>query len=186
MEPDVEAEGGAVSELNINNRKIRLMKGDITDQQFEAFVYYATENLKLGAGFGNAISMRGGATVQKELDQLAPVEVGGAVATEAGKMKARHIIHAVGPKFQQEDEERLLQKTIESCMKLAEEKGIKQLAFPAMGCGFYGIPLATSARVMFETVSAHLKGDTCLEDVIFCLLDNREYIPFEKHLSTLN
>ena len=87
----------------INKTNLRLEKGDITDMEVEAFVFYAREDLKLGTGFGNAIAMRGGLSIQKELDELGEAKVGDVFITSAGSMKAEKIIHAVGPKFQEED-----------------------------------------------------------------------------------
>jgi O-acetyl-ADP-ribose deacetylase (regulator of RNase III) len=148
-------------------------------------VFYAQSDLKLGSGFGGAISMRGGPEIQKELDSLAPVEAGEAVISGGGGLKARHIIHANGPKFQEEDLEQKLRTTTENALKLADTKGIKRIAFPPMGTGFYGVPLATSARITMDTVKRHLESNTGLEEVIFCLLDSREYAPFQTQLKNL-
>lgn len=169
----------------INQCTIRLIKGDITDMEVEAFVYYARQDLKLGAGYGNAIAVRGGPTIQKELDEIGGAEVGEAVITSAGKMKAQHIIHAVGPKFQEPDTNAKLRKTVLSVLKRTEEKGIKQIAFPPMGAGFYGIPLPLCAEIMVDTIKDYLKNNTSLNEVIICALDTREYDPFQAKLDTL-
>lgn len=170
----------------INQSTVSLVKGDITDMEVEAFVYYAQSDLKLGAGFGNAIAMRGGKSVQKELEKIGRVEVGGAVITVAGSMKAQHIIHAVGPKFQEPDTESKLQKTMINTLKLAEEKGVKQIAFPTMGTGFYGIPLQVCAEVMIETIKDYLENNTGISEILICPLDNREYAPFQTKLESLS
>jgi len=81
----------------INQSTISLRTGDITDMEVEAFVYYARNDLKLGAGYGNAIAVRGGPSIQKELDEIGELEVGEAAVTDAGNMKSQYIIHAVGP-----------------------------------------------------------------------------------------
>ena len=88
-------------EKKIKNSVIRLAKGDITDLDIECFVFYAQSDLKLGSGYGGAISMRGGPEVQQELDKLGPIELGEAVISAAGGMKAKQIIHANGPKFRE-------------------------------------------------------------------------------------
>lgn len=169
----------------VNQTTIRLIKGDITDMEVEAFVYYARQDLKLGAGYGNAIAVRGGPTIQKELDEIGGAEVGEAVITAAGNMKAKHIIHAVGPKFQEPDTDAKLRKTVTSALKRAEEKGIKQIAFPPMGTGFYGIPLSVCADVMVETIRDYLKENSTPGEIILCALDTREYDPFQAKLDTL-
>jgi O-acetyl-ADP-ribose deacetylase (regulator of RNase III) len=169
----------------IANGKIRLEKGDITDQEIDAFVYYATNDLKLGSGFGTAISSRGGPTIQKELDEIGPVETCTAVISNAGTMKAQKIIHAVGPKFQEQDMEGKLRKTMENSLLQAEENGIKKVGFPPMGAGFYGMPLDGCARIMISTIQQHLSGECGLEEVVIFLADTREYTPFQSALNEL-
>jgi len=172
-------------EKKIKNSVIRLTKGDITDLNIECFVFYAQSDLKLGSGYGGAISMRGGPEVQQELDKLGPIEIGEAVISAAGGMKAKHIIHVNGPKFQEENLESKLRTSTENALKLADAKGVKHVAFPPMGSGFYGVPLAVSARITMDAVKQHLEGDTGLEEVVFCLLDSREYGPFQLQLQNL-
>lgn len=174
-----------MTEKKINGKNIRLVKGDVTDIDVEAFTFYATEDLALGSGYGTAISIRGGPSIQEELKDLAPVAVGEAVVSGAGEMKADYIIHAVGPKFQEQDEEAKLRKTMVSVLKRAEEKGIKRLAFPPMGSGFYGIPPELCANVMLETIKEHLNGSTNLDEVIICTPDTREVNPFTSKLEAL-
>lgn len=171
--------------LRVKNSTLRLIRGDITDLEIDSFVYYARHDLQLGAGYGNAISMRGGPSVQEELKQFGTLETTGAVVTSAGQMKADYIIHAVGPRFQEDDLENKLRMTVLNSLKKAEEKGIRRIAFPAMGAGFYGVPLDTSAKVTLETIIDYLSGNTGIEDVAVCLLDSREYNPFENQLKSL-
>jgi O-acetyl-ADP-ribose deacetylase (regulator of RNase III) len=178
--------GETMTEKHINGKVVRLIKGDVTAQEVDAFVFYATSNLVLGSGFGTAISVRGGQSIQKELSKLAPVEVGNAVVTGGGDMKAKYIIHAVGPKFQEPDEEGKLRKTMHTALEKAEEKGVETLAFPAMGTGFYGIQPDLCARVMLDTIKDHLNGATSLKKVWICLMDTREIVPFTRQLEALN
>ncbi len=170
-------------EIRIKESTIRLTRGDITDLEVESFVYYARSDLALGSGYGNAISMRGGPSIQEELNKLTPVNTTGAVISEAGNLKAKYIIHAVGPKFQEPDLENKLRETILNSLKLADEKRIAQLAFPPMGTGFYGVPLTVSADVTISAITEHLSNNTGIKEVIICLLDTREYTPFQKRLN---
>jgi len=170
----------------INRSVVRLIRGDITDLEVDAFVFYAQPDLALGSGFGGAIGMRGGASVQKELDELGPVATGEAVVSGAGKMKAEHIIHAVGPRFQEEDIEARLRTTMQSSLRCAEETTVRTLAFPAMGSGYYGIPPDLSAKVMLEALKDHLGGDTSLTEVVICVLDTPQYNSFEAALAALD
>lgn len=172
-------------ELKINDKVIRLVKHDVTDLEVEAFVYYAREDLILGSGWGGAIAVRGGPEVQKELEELAPLGLTEAVVSGAGKMKASYIVHAVGPKFQEAETEAKLRATMLNALKAADAKGIKQIAFPPMGAGFYTIPLDVCAEVTMTVAMAYLQGQTGIEEVIFCLMDNREYKPFAERLAAL-
>lgn len=173
-------------EKQINASKIRLTKGDITDIEVEAFVFYARPDLKLGTGFGNAISVRGGPSIQKALDELpTPVEVGEAIVSDAGKLKAKYIVHAVGPAFQEENTEQKLARTVTNALKQAEQKGIQQLAVPLMGAGFYGIPMDVSANITLGTIKDYLAGETGLKEVVVVALDNRELKPFKTHFEAI-
>lgn len=173
-------------EKKIKGSTVRLEKYDITDYETQAFVYYAQHDLKLGAGFGNAIATRGGLSVQKELEGLGPLETTQAVVTAAGKMKADFIVHAVGPRFQEEGAEGKLRTTTINALKKADEKGIERIALPAMGAGYYGIPLDVSARATLGAVKEYLEGtETGLKEVVICLNDLREIPPFKSCLETI-
>jgi len=173
-------------ELKINNRTLRLMKGDITDHEIEAFVFYAQHDLALGSGFGTAIAIRGGPSVQEEIKDKGPLKTTEVLISSAGNMKADRIVHAVGPRFQEEDLEAKLKTTIQNVLTEADTAGIKRIAFPPMGAGFYGVPLDVSAEVTLGTIKDYLKNETRIEEVVIFLLDNRDYKPFQQRLSTLS
>jgi O-acetyl-ADP-ribose deacetylase (regulator of RNase III) len=174
---------GAVAEDTLINRSVvRLIKGDITDLDVDAFVFYAQPDLALGSGFGGAIAVRGGPSIQKDLETLAPVATGEAVVSAAGNLKADCIIHAVGPRFREEDTEGKLRTTVLSSLRCAEEIQVGRLAFPAMGAGYYGIPPDVCARVMLEVIAGHLRGTTCIKEVVICVLDTRQYNAFKDQL----
>ncbi|MHC4422934.1 MAG: macro domain-containing protein, partial [Planctomycetota bacterium] len=103
----------------------------------------------------------------------------------AGKLKAQHIIHAVGPKFLEEDTEGKLRTTMRNTLRRAEENKIKTLALPAMGAGYYGIDAGLCARVMLEEIKRHLEGETSLEQVIVCVLDTPQHTAFQGQLTKL-
>jgi len=176
----------AVSQdTRINRTGVRLIVADLTDLDVDAFVFYAQSDLALGSGYGTAISVRGGPTIQQELQELAPVAAGEAVVTAAGKLKARHIIHAVGPRFQEEDMEGKLRTTMRNALARAEEQDIDSLAFPAMGAGYYGIAPQLCARVMVEEIRSHLEGESRLEEVVICVLDSQQYNAFKDAMVAL-
>jgi O-acetyl-ADP-ribose deacetylase (regulator of RNase III) len=175
-----------MTEKKVKGSTIKLVKGDITDMAVNAFVFDIKEDLKLGSGFGGAISVRGGPSIQEELNTLPKLRVGEAVITSAGKMKAKYIIHANGPKFQEDDMPDKLRRAILNSLKNSEKKNdIENIAFPPMGTGIYGVPLDLCADVMLKTVTEYLKGSTKLKEVIFCLLDSRESRPFREKLEKI-
>jgi O-acetyl-ADP-ribose deacetylase (regulator of RNase III) len=169
-------------ELKIKQSVIRLVSGDITDLEIESFVYYARPDLLLGSGFGGAISVRGGPKIQEELKKFGTIGTGQAVVTTGGTLKAKYIIHAVGPRFQEEDTEAKLRTTIQNVLRLAEGKKVRSLALPAMGAGFYGVPLDLCAEVTLGTVKEYLQNGSLLQEVVICLRDSREYKPFQERL----
>ena len=166
----------------IQNCMLQLIQQDITDFEVEAFVFYAEANLALGSGFGSAIARRGGTSIKAELDKIGSVSVTDAVVTAGGSLKAKHIVHAVGPTFQEEGTESKLRATILNALKRAEEKGIRQIAFPLMGVGFYGIPLDTSSQMMMDSIEEHLSRGSNLREIFICANDAREYRAFQKVL----
>ncbi|MFH1416857.1 MAG: macro domain-containing protein [Planctomycetota bacterium] len=170
----------------INQTVIRLIKDDITDLDVDAFVFYAQPDLALGSGFGTAISIRGGPSIQKELETLAPVAPCEAVVSAAGKLKAKYIIHAVGPRFREEDIEGKLHATVLNSLERADEKGIERIALPAMGAGYYGVPPDVCARVMLEAIKTHLGGETGIKELTICALDTVQHQAFESRLKTFS
>jgi O-acetyl-ADP-ribose deacetylase (regulator of RNase III) len=171
--------------VKIGRGSLRLIRDDITELEVDAFVFYAEPNLTLGSGFGTAISVRGGASIQKELNELGPLETTQVVVSGAGKLKAEFIVHSVGPRFQEEDTEGKLRTTVLNSLKAAEEKGVKRIAFPAMGAGFYGVPLDVCARVMIDAIKSYLEGETEIQEVAICVSDTREVPPFESQMASL-
>lgn len=171
--------------LKIHNSQILVTKGDITLLEVPAFVFYAQHDLQLGTGFGTAVSQRGGPSIQEELDKLGPLATTEVVASAAGSLKAEWILHAVGPRFMEEDIPGKLRTTMLNCLREADAKGVTGLAFPAMGAGFYGIPLDVCAETMLAAIRDYLCQETKITEVTVCLLDDREYKPFVKQLSVL-
>ena len=182
----MEAAVASDPQVAIRDSVVRLIRGDITELDVDAFVFYAQPDLALGSGFGGMITGRGGALIQKELDEMGPVTDLEAVVSGAGKLTAEHIIHAVGPRFREDDIEAKLLTTMEACLLRAEEKGMKTLAFPAMGAGYYGIPAPISATVMLAALESHLSRETGLEEVTICVLDRPQFKAFEAALAALS
>jgi len=158
----------------IQGTVVRLVREDITQLEVDAFVFYAQPDLALGSGFGGAIGVRGGASIQKELNELVtdgPIPMWEAVVTEAGKLSADLIIHAVGPRFREDDIEEKLLKTMRNTLLRAEERGVKTLA---------------SARVMLDALKGHLSGSTQIREVVISVLDHPQFNAFESALAALS
>ena len=171
--------------IPIHKSGLRLVKADITTLDAEAIVFYARPNLALGSGFGAAIARRGGASIKKELDQIGEIAATEAVVTTAGDLKAKYIVHAAGPAFQEENLEEKLRTTIVNALKRADERHIGQIAFPPMGAGFYGVPLPLCADLMLATITSYFSNSTGIREVIICANDAREYRVFESKLAAL-
>lgn len=169
-------------EKKVGDKVIRLVRGDITDTEVEAFVFDITDDAKLGSGFGGAISRRGGPGVQKELDAIGACPKGGAIVTSGGELKAKHIIYVNGPKFQEPDTEVKLRSATRAALAAADKKGVARLALPPIGTGLYQVPLDLCSRVLLQEVKKHLEGKTGLEEVLFVANDSREYGPLEAAL----
>ena len=102
--------------VEVRGKALRLVRNDITEVDVDAFVFYAQPNLALGSGFGTAISVRGGPDIQKELEALGPVKTTDVVVSGAGELRAEKIIHAVGPRFQEDDLPAKLATTLRNCL----------------------------------------------------------------------
>jgi len=173
-------------EFILNGKTIRLMVGFIIDiKSMDGLVYYARSDLKLGSGFGTTISIQGGPKVQEELKKIGGADVTDVVVTGGGNLQTRFILHAVGPQFQEEDSERKLWETTQNVLRKAEENKLHKIAFPAMGAGFYGIPLDVCARVTLGATREFLEKAVELQEVVFCLRDSRELKVFQEYLQKL-
>jgi len=102
--------------------------------------------------------------------------------TTAGKLKAKHVIHAVGPRMGEGDEDRKLKNATLNSLKVADRNSLKSLSFPAISAGIFGFPIERCADIMLETTIHYLKGQTGLERVVFCLFGRASYEVFEKRL----
>ncbi len=172
-------------EWKVNRSVVHIVKGDLLEVNAEGIVYYARADLVLGSGFGGAIAGKGGPKIQEVLKKLAPVPLTQAVVTSGGNLKAKYIIHAVGPKFQEEDLEEKLKATMENVLRRADEKHLQSLAFPAMGAGFYGVPVKLCADVMLKAIKNYVERETSLKEVMVCLRDSREFGIFQQKIKEM-
>ena len=167
---------------NINNSVLELVEGDITEMQTGAIVNAANAQLILGGGVAGAIRKKGGPQIQEECNKKGGTFVGGAVITTAGNLKARYVIHAVGPRMGEGSEDEKLKNATLNSLKLADENNLKSISFPAISTGVFGFPVERCAEIMLKTTIDYLKGQTGLEKVVFCLFGRANYQVFENRL----
>jgi len=171
--------------IGIGGAEIELMQGDITALTVDAIVNAANASLILGGGVAGAIRTKGGPRIQEECDRIGGTVVGGAVITTGGSLPARHVIHAVGPRWGEGDEENKLRNAIINSLKTADRNELESIAFPAISTGIFGFPLAPAARIMLGAARDYLQERTGLRRVIFCLYSRGDYDVFEKTLREL-
>jgi len=171
--------------LRVGRSIVELVKGDITELEVDAIVNAANSRLKMGGGVAGAILRKGGWSIQEECDKIGYCPVGGAVITGAGKLKAKYVIHAVGPRMGEGDEDRKLRNATLNSLKLAEKHGIKSIAFPAISTGIFGFPKDRCAKIMLRTAVDYLKAGSSIERVIFCLYDDETYQIFAEELNRI-
>jgi O-acetyl-ADP-ribose deacetylase (regulator of RNase III) len=141
---------------HLGDRTVEVVQGDLTLQEVDAIVNAANSSLAHGGGLAGAIVRRGGEEIQAESYRRAPVPVGGATVTGAGRLSCRYVIHAVGPVWGEGDEERKLRRAVRSALARAEELQLASVAIPAISTGVFGYPKAEGCGVIAEEVSAHL------------------------------
>jgi O-acetyl-ADP-ribose deacetylase (regulator of RNase III) len=138
--------------MNIADR-IEIIEGDLTEMDVDAIVNAANNDLQLGGGVAGAIRRKGGPEIQKECDAIGQVPVGGAAITTGGKLKARYV-------------------------RIAAQKGLKTIAFPAVGTGIAEFPLRECAEIMLREVAKHFEQPTSLEKIDFVLFDKEALTSF--------
>ncbi len=156
---------------------IKIIHGDIAEEDTEAITNAANSHLKHGGGVAGAIVRRGGYVIQKESDEIVakqgPVPVGHAVITSAGKLKAKYVIHTVGPVWGEGDEDNKLKSAIRSVLELAEKQCIKSVAIPAVSSGIFGFPKERAAKIILIEVIKFFeeKNPECLKEVHLTNID---------------
>jgi O-acetyl-ADP-ribose deacetylase (regulator of RNase III) len=168
--------------LTIVNRTLELVEGDITEMDTDAIVNAANAQLIMGGGVAGAIRSKGGPAIQAECDRIGGTVVGGAVITTGGQLRARHVIHAVGPRMGEGDEDEKLAGATRNALNVADENQLKSIALPAISTGIFGFPIHRCAEIMLETAIDHLRGETSLERVVFCLFGQGSYEVFASRL----
>lgn len=165
--------------------RIRVIQGDITRLEVDAIVNAANNQLAGGGGVDGAIHRTAGPDLLKECQTLGGCPTGEAKMTAGYRLPARHVIHTVGPVWQDgdHDEPKLLASCYRNSLALAEQNGLKSIAFPAISCGVYRFPLELAAEIAIRETLAFLKGNTSMKRVVFVCFDEEIKSAVEKQMS---
>jgi len=163
--------------------RITLYQGDITELEVEAIVNAANNALWMGGGVAGAIKRKGGQEIEREAMAKGPIPIGEAIATGAGRLKARYVIHAAAMGTDLVTDAAKVRAATKNALLRAEELRLRSIAFPALGTGVGGFPYARAAQIMIETVQEHLRGETLLEEVVFALYGEEAYRAFAEELA---
>jgi O-acetyl-ADP-ribose deacetylase len=150
---------------------IDVLQGDLTDQDVDAIVNAANNDLELGGGVAGAIARAGGPAIQAECRRIGTIEVGDAAITTGGNLTARYVIHAASMRLGGRTSADSLRQSTRRSLEIARDRGLRSIAFPAVGTGIARFPLDECARIMVEEVVAHARARSSLEDVRFVLFD---------------
>jgi len=174
-------------DIKINKSVLSLIEDDITRQDTEAIVNAANKSLRGGGGVDGAIHRAGGPKILEECIQIGGCETGEAVITTGGNLKAKYVIHTVGPVYRDglHNEPKLLENAYRNCLTLASSNSIKSIAFPSISTGAYGYPLGEAAEIALKTVITFLKEHTDLELVRFVLFGLQALQAYESKLKQL-
>lgn len=168
--------------MKVKDTEIKILMGDITGLQADAIVNAANNKLVMGGGVAAAIKRKGGEVIEKEAVKKGPIEIGSAIYTFAGSLKAKYVIHAATMGLDFKTDEIKIRNSCKNSLDLAEQLKVKSIAFPALGCGVGGFPLLASAKIMSQEVFRHIKETdlSSLKEIIFCLRDKEAFDIFNK------
>ncbi|HET7451716.1 MAG TPA: macro domain-containing protein [Thermoanaerobaculia bacterium] len=164
--------------------RLSLVLGDITELDVDAIVNAANSALQLGSGVAGAIRERGGPSIQKECDAIGRCAVGDAVVTGGGRLRARRVIHAVGPHGSDPDADRLLASACRSALRRAAENDIPSVALPAISTGVFGFPIGRAAAILVGEARRFAESNPKPERIVFCLRDRAAFDAFARALAS--
>ena len=174
-------------ETKIGGSTLSLVKGDITAETTDAIANAANSGLRGGGGVDGAIHRAGGPIIMEELKKYKGCPTGSAVITTGGDLKAKYVIHAVGPIYKngKSGEDKLLSGAYRKCLEIATDKGIKSIAFPSISTGVYGYPIVEASKTALSTVIDYLKEHPEIETVRFVLFSDKDLKVYEESLRGL-
>src|SRR5216684_56252 len=160
--------------------KFALKQGDLTEMDVDAIVNAANNDLQLGGGVAGAIRRKGGDAIQRECDAIGSIPLGFAAITSGGKLAAKYVIHAASMGLGSLTTADTLRTSTQHSLRLASERGLKTIAFPAVGTGIAGFPMKECAEIMLQEAAEHLRNGSSLETIYFVLFDEQATGVFER------
>ena len=165
--------------------RIVIIDGDLVEEQVDAIVNAANNELVLGGGVAGAIRRNGGPAIQRECDAHGPINVGEAAITGAGDLPARHVIHAASMALGGRTTADSLKSSMDHSFRLAREHGVRSIAIPAVGTGIAGFPMDECARVMAASLHDALRSGWMPDEVRFVLFGSVARATFEGSFRTV-
>ncbi len=167
--------------MNIRDIEVKVVRGDIALLDVDAIVNPADGQLRMDSGLGEFLRKEGGGEIEEEAMSKGPAREGEAVCTKAGRLKARHIIHAVTKMADGRTDQDILRGAVFHALQRAKELKVRSLAFPALGCAEEGFPSVGAAKILTQEIMkcARDPGST-LREVTFCLYDEETFAVFER------
>jgi O-acetyl-ADP-ribose deacetylase (regulator of RNase III) len=174
-------------EMKVGDATLRLVQGNIVQVPADAIVNAANSGLAGGGGVDGAIHRAGGPAIMAECRTIGRCPTGGAVMTGAGDLPARHVIHAVAPRYVDgtKGEADMLRAAYASSLALADSHGLSSIALPSLGTGAYRYPLDEAADIALGTTVDHLRGDSSLRDVTFVLFSGPDLAAYAAALGRI-
>jgi O-acetyl-ADP-ribose deacetylase (regulator of RNase III) len=173
----------SIKSIFLKNTVIRIIKGDLTESDADAIVNAANSYLQHGGGVAGAIVRKGGTIIQEESNRIGHVAVGHCTLTSGGRLKARKVIHTVGPRWGEGNEDEKLKNAILNTLNLATEQGFFSLSMPAVSAGTFGFPKNRCAEIIVNEVVSFIKNrSTSLKEISFYLMDQEIIRFFEEEL----
>ncbi len=165
--------------------RIEILQGDLTEMDADAIVNAANNELQLGGGVAGVIRRKGGPAIQEECDAIGTIPLGGAAITSGGKLKARYVIHAASMELGGRTSAASLRSSTAHALRIAAQKGLKSIAFPAVGTGIAQFPVRECADIMLREAAKHFEQPTPVEKVYFVLFDQAALATFVATLKDL-
>jgi O-acetyl-ADP-ribose deacetylase (regulator of RNase III) len=160
-------------------QKIVIQQGDLTEMETDAIVNAANNDLLLGSGVAGAIRRKGGEEIQRECNEIGSIPIGYAAITSGGNLKAKHVIHAASMQLGRNTTAEALGHSTEHSLRIAAERGLKTIAFPAVGTGVAGFPMKECAEIMLQEAVRCLESGSSIEKIYFVLFDDEATRTFE-------